>query len=320
MSQVSGIETIALTKRYGQRVAVENIDLCVKQGEIYGFLGPNGSGKTTTIMMMVAVLPPSQGKIFILGEEMRKDATALRKRIGMVSEHIAVYGDMTALDYLQFFAKLYGVKHPEERIRTLLESVELSTRTKSILKEYSRGMHQKLALVRALLHDPDVLIMDEPASGLDPSGIAQVRKLIRDQAEKGKTVFLSSHILSEIEHTADRIGILSQGRLVVQGSVAEVLEKMGAGHFYLVQYSGSRARVIDCLEQIPHIRIMTETDTGLRLKSSSDMDLRFEISQAVHSGGGVVLSIEKEQLSLEEAFMRATGMITSSPESSHNEK
>lgn len=319
------ISTLGLTKRYAQRTVVDNIALQVRPGEIYGFLGPNGAGKTTTIHMLLGIVRPTGGTVHVLGKEMSQSALTLKRRIGVVSEHQSLYGDMTAEEYLRFFADLFAVPGADKRIGELLEAVDLLPRRRSRIKEFSHGMQQKLSLVRALLHSPDLLVMDEPASGLDPYGISQVRALIYDLKRAGKTIFLSSHILSEIEQTADRVAILARGQIVAEGTVAQIQRELQPGDRYALEYEGDEQAMQRALSALPYVDSVVSEKGKLQLQLNTSDDLRAEISRLVTAAGGTVLGISRIQMSLEEAFMTVTnekvGALAStakSPDSIHS--
>ncbi|MGH2545051.1 MAG: ABC transporter ATP-binding protein, partial [Ardenticatenaceae bacterium] len=258
----AAISTRQLTKRFGEHLAVDRINLEVCPGEIFGFLGPNGAGKSTTIMMLLGILWPSSGSVRVLGQEMSETALALKSRVGVVSEHQSLYGDMTAEEYLGFFAAMYAVANARQRIGELLAALDLDQRRRSRVKEFSRGMQQKLAAARALLHAPELLIMDEPTSGLDPYGISQMRALIYEQKRQGKTVFLSSHILSEIEQSADRVAIIARGQIVAQGSLAEIRGKLAPEVRYTLEYEGDAQAVQRALREIPDLRDVKHEHAG----------------------------------------------------------
>jgi len=221
------IEVEGLSKRFGSRQAVDGLSLSASAGEIYGFLGPNGAGKTTTIRMLLAILASDTGSIRICGRTVRRGDRAGHMLVGAVSELQHLYGDMTCAEYLAFFARLHRVARARERVMEMLGDVGLADRARDRAVELSKGLQQKLGLARALLHDPPVLILDEPVSGLDPHGIREVREIITRERGRGRLVFISSHVLSEIERTADRIGIIRQGRLVYEGSVGDVVARHG---------------------------------------------------------------------------------------------
>jgi ABC-2 type transport system ATP-binding protein len=221
------IEVEGLSKRFGSRQAVDGLSLSARAGEIYGFLGPNGAGKTTTIRMLLGILAPDAGSIRICGRRVRRGDRAGRMLVGAVSELQYLYSDMTCEEYLAFFAGLHRVTSAKERVAEMLADVGLADRARDRAVDLSKGLQQKLGLARALLHDPPVIVLDEPVSGLDPHGIREVREIITRERGRGRLVFISSHVLSEIERTADRVGIIRQGRLVHEGPVGDVVARHG---------------------------------------------------------------------------------------------
>jgi len=306
VSLVPAISTDQLTKCFGAHSAVDGVTLQVRPGEIFGFLGANGAGKTTTIMMLLGILPPSNGSIRILGQEMGERSLTLKTRIGVVSEHQSLYGEKTAEEYLAFFADLYAVPNARRRIGDLLAALDLEGRRGSRVKTFSRGMQQKLATARALLHSPELLVMDEPASGLDPYGISQIRELINEQKRQGRTVFLSSHLLSEIEQTADRVAIIARGRIVSEGSMADIRRELSPDARYVLEYEGDEGALRRALRRVGGLRRAEADGTKLVLSVASGEDARGEISRAVAAAGGVVLGLTRQEMSLEEAFLAVT--------------
>src|SRR6202521_4480113 len=217
---------VALSKAYGKRLAVDHLDLLVDRGELFGFLGPNGAGKNTTIRMALGLVAPTNGSVEILGQEVRRNRAKVLPRVGALVESPALYGYMSGRNNLRAIGDLLGgVK--EKRIDEVLEIVSLKGRDKDKVKTYSMGMKQRLGLPIALLSDPDLLILDEPANGLDPAGIVEMRDLLRGLAAGGKTVFISSHVLSEVQQICTRVAIINHGRLVRLAPVAELLEAPG---------------------------------------------------------------------------------------------
>ncbi|MDE1925069.1 MAG: ABC transporter ATP-binding protein [Patescibacteria group bacterium] len=212
-----------LTKSYGGRMAVDHIDLSVETGEFYGFLGPNGAGKTTTIRMLTGILQPDEGVVSV-GGHASGDKQKIAELIGVVPEGRGFYDWMTAYEYLDFFAELYGLAgaEKEKRIADLLEKVGLTKRKNSRVGTYSRGMKQRLALARALINSPRILFLDEPTLGLDPQGQEDIQRLLKDLNKEGITIFLSSHLLNEVSNLCSRIVILHGGRIVANGTLAEL--------------------------------------------------------------------------------------------------
>jgi ABC-2 type transport system ATP-binding protein len=217
---------IALSKAYGKRLAVDHLDLQVDRGELFGFLGPNGAGKTTTIRMALGLVAPTNGSVEILGLEVRHNRSKVLPRVGALVESPALYGYLSGRNNLRAFGDLLGGV-PQKRIDEVLEIVALKGRDKDRVKTYSMGMKQRLGLAIALLNNPDLLILDEPANGLDPAGIVEMRDLLRGLAADGKTVFISSHVLSEVQQICTRVAIINQGKLVRVAPVAELLEAPG---------------------------------------------------------------------------------------------
>src|SRR2546426_1292892 len=217
---------IALSKAYGKRLAVDHLDLQVDRGELFGFLGPNGAGKTTTIRMALGLVAPTNGSVEILGMEVRHNRSKVLPRVGALVESPALYGYLSGRNNLRVFADLLGGVSAK-RIDEVLEIVSLKGREQDRVKTYSMGMKQRLGLAIALLSNPDLLILDDPANGLDPAGIVEMRDLLRELAGEGKTVFISSHVLSEVQQICTRVAIINHGKLVRVAPVAELIEAPG---------------------------------------------------------------------------------------------
>jgi ABC-2 type transport system ATP-binding protein len=220
------LRAIALSKAYGKRLAVDHLDLQVDRGELFGFLGPNGAGKTTTIRMALGLIAPTNGSIEILGFEVRHNRSRVLPRVGALVESPALYGYLSGRNNLRAFGDLLGGVSAK-RIDEVLEIVSLKGREKDRVKTYSMGMKQRLGLAVALLNNPDLLILDEPANGLDPAGIVEMRDLLRGLAAEGKTVFVSSHVLSEIQQICNRVAIINHGKLIRLAPVTELLDSPG---------------------------------------------------------------------------------------------
>lgn len=219
------IKTTQLTKIYGTQKAVDNLDMNVRQGQIYGFLGQNGAGKTTTIRMLLGLIKPTHGEIELFGESLHKNQKEILRRIGSIVEFSGFYENLTARENLSINAKLMGV-HKKNAMDEALEIVGLHQETKKLVGSYSLGMKQRLGIARAILHHPELLILDEPTNGLDPVGIKEIRRLIKSLAEERKiTILVSSHILSEVEQLADQIGVVHQGRLLEEISFEELRKR-----------------------------------------------------------------------------------------------
>ena len=220
------IETTQLTKRYGPHVAVDRLDLKVEEGDFFGLLGPNGAGKTTTIRMLSALLPPTSGQITISGFEPQVRPEQVKQIIGVVCESYGFYGWMSGEQYLSCFADLYRIRDKARRVRELIALVGLQAAEDKPLATYSRGMQQRLGIARAILHEPRILVLDEPTLGLDPEGQKEIHRLLVDLNRGGTAVLLSSHSLAEVERLVNRIAVLNQGKLVAQGTMGEMRRRL----------------------------------------------------------------------------------------------
>ncbi len=222
------IETKNLTKCYGALIAVNDLSLAVEQGAIYGFVGPNGAGKTTTMRMMTTLLQPTSGEAWVAGCSVTKDARGVRRAIGYMPDFFGVYDDMKVWEYLDFFAACYEIPEATRTglITDLLELVDLTHRREDMVDTLSRGMKQRLCLARTLAHDPQILILDEPASGLDPRARIEIRELLMELSRMGKTIFFSTHILADVAEICTQVGIVEAGRLVAQGSLEEMQRRL----------------------------------------------------------------------------------------------
>jgi ABC-2 type transport system ATP-binding protein len=225
----AAIETINLSKRYGRTLALDQLNLHVAAGTIYGFVGPNGAGKTTTLRMLAGLLEPSGGEIRLLGERLDREGRASQRLVGYMPDFFGVYDDLRVWEYLDFFARCYNLPPAKRRstVEGLLDLVDLMPKRDTLVQSLSRGMQQRLCLAHALVHDPPILLLDEPASGLDPRARVELRELLRTLREMGKTIMLSSHILSELAEVCTALGIMQNGRLIASGSVTDVKRQLG---------------------------------------------------------------------------------------------
>jgi len=300
------IRTENLTKEYDGFKAVDNLNLRVRKGEIYGFLGPNGAGKTTTILMLLGILRPTRGKVYLMGEQLKKNPLEIKKKIGVVSEKQYLYKEMSAEEYLNFFADLYGVKNKRKRIDELLSAVNLSEVRKRKLGAFSRGMQQKIGFARAFLHEPEVLLLDEPVSGLDPVGIKQVRDLIKEENKRGRTIFISSHLLSEVERLCGKMGIINKGKLLAEDTMDNLKTRLSDFVELEVEVSEMKKEIIDALSSFEFVKELSTKGNLLTLRVASGKDYRAQISQAISQQRGIVLGIKKREMSLEDAFITIT--------------
>jgi ABC-2 type transport system ATP-binding protein len=302
------IRTENLTKHYGSHVSLDQLNLDVRPAEIYGFLGPNGAGKTTTIHLLLNLLRPTSGQAIVLGEPLKAGAFGFRRRIGVVAEEPVELLPLTGWELVQYFAQLYGVDKPEPRMTELFHALDLWNARHALAHDYSHGMRQKLSLIRALVHEPSLLILDEPVSGLDPHGIRQVRELIHQYRDQGGTVFISSHILSEIERSADRIGILHQGQLLIEDTLAGLRRRIGKGRRIAIELDTVPTGLTERLRSESYVLELEVSESGrqLELLLDDDRDVRPKLSQFITESGGIILGMESEEMSLEDAFVTIT--------------
>ncbi|MDZ5471741.1 ABC transporter ATP-binding protein [Bacillus sp. 31A1R] len=294
------IQTKQLTKKFGNRDVVENVNLAIKKGEIYGFLGPNGAGKTTTIRMLLGLARPTKGSIHIFGKDMKKERLAVLRRVGSLVEYPSYYGHLTAYENLEAVRRLIDV--PKSRIDEVLSIVRLSKEANRPVKGFSLGMKQRLGIATALLGKPDLLILDEPTNGLDPSGILEVRELIKSMpSEHGITILVSSHLLSEIDQMATQVGIISKGKMIFQDSI-ETLRKQSKSNIHIVvnePETAWRALLSRGLQ-------VDKAENGLMLENVSDQKVA-EIIEALVKEHIAVYRVQEQKQSLEDIFLQMIG-------------
>lgn len=300
------INTKGLTKYFGNFKAVNDLTLNVKKGEIYGFLGPNGAGKTTTILMLLGIMKPTKGEVSLFDRPLYEDYFNIKKKIGVVSEKQYLYKEMTPFEYLDFFADFYRVKNRKKRIKELLEWVNLSEVQDKKLKQFSRGMQQKVGIARAIIHNPEILILDEPISGLDPIGIKEVRDMIEEQKRLGKTIFISSHLLSEVEKICDRVGIINKGVLLAEDRMENLKMRLSKEIEIEIELKKVIPEVIKALSSLDFVNKVTQEKNLLVVKVKTDRDHRDELVKIISSQGGAILGFKLREMSLEEAFITIT--------------
>ncbi len=290
------VETRGLTKRYGSLTAVSDLNLTVRRGEVYGFLGPNGAGKTTTLRMLLGLIRPSSGEATVIGDSPGTPESL--ERVGALVESPAFYPYLSGRDNLRVMARYSGVG--KDRIEEVLDQVELSERAKDKFRKYSLGMKQRLGVAAALLKDPELLILDEPTNGLDPKGMADMRRLIRTLGTGERTVLLSSHLLGEVEQICDRVGVIQKGELVAQGTVSELRGREG-----LLVRAEPLKDAHEIAKRLSGVEEVKETDGMLRL--TIDPGRAAEINAKLVSAGLRVSEIRPSEQSLEEVFLELTG-------------
>ncbi|MFJ7932977.1 ATP-binding cassette domain-containing protein [Sporosarcina sp. NPDC096371] len=304
------IEIKGLTKRYGKFCALDDLNLTLAEGTVFGFVGANGAGKSTTFLILATLLQPTAGDVFINGVNVRKNPSEVRKMIGYMPDFFGVYDQLKAEEYLDFYGASYGIPEAERKILIpqLLELVNLSHKRYDYVDLLSRGMKQRLCLARSLIHDPKVLILDEPASGLDPRARVEMRDILKTLKKMGKTILISSHILPELAEMCDEIGVIDNGRLVAHGSVAEIQEKLRGERVITVRLTDSSDKIIAFFEEDPFITNIERMDDGVGItfsyKGTEDDQVGLLKRAILHDIP--ILSFMEHITNLEDVFMEIT--------------
>jgi ABC-2 type transport system ATP-binding protein len=305
-------ETSNLTRRYGTSLAIDSLNLAVPQGAIYGFIGPNGAGKTTTMRILTTLLQPSSGQAWVAGHSVVKEPRQVRRMVGFMPDFFGVYDNMKAWEYIDFFAASYGV--PAARrprlIEELLELVDLQHKREAYVMGLSRGMKQRLSLARTMAHDPQLLILDEPASGLDPRARVELRELLRELRALGKTIMISSHILTELAEVCTHIGIIEQGNLLVSGDVSSIMRSLHAHHIYEVHLLSDLDEAAALARGFPgvlDVRTLPDaTPPMLQIDLEGDERGVSDLLAHLVGGGTQVIHFAGQVSDLEEIFLRVT--------------
>lgn len=301
------IEVKNLSKRYGTHLALDNVSFKAKKGEILGLLGPNGAGKTTTMRILTGFLPPTDGHATIAGFDILENSMQVREKVGYMPEHVPLYPDMTVTGYLNFWAKIRGIKKPKDRVESILERVHLIDRRKSLIRNLSKGMRQRLGLAQALVHDPEVIILDEPTIGIDPQQVIEVRDSVRDLAND-HTVLFSTHILSEAEQVCDRVIILNVGKLVAEGEPEKLRRNLQKGMDIYVQISTKNDKEAEqVLVSIPGVTGVEKLGEGFILHTKKGTDIRANISKRLAKTGNDILELRPVAMTLEDIFLDIIG-------------
>lgn len=311
------IEIKQLTKRFKKRIAVNNVNFNIENGEIFGLVGPNGAGKTTTMRMLVTLLKPDQGEIFVGGYSILKHANDVRRQIGFMPDSFGVYGDMTVNEYLDFFGACYKI-HPHRRaqlISDLLDLVDLGHRRDDMVDTLSTGLKQRLGLARVLIHDPGILVLDEPASGLDPRARVEVRELLLEVARLGKTILFSSHILADVGELCSRVGIIEDGKMAALGTLQQLSQHVMPHrqiHIELLSLSEDAQAALRLMPGVAEVRAMENSKrASLEVDFIGDDDSIHQLLAKLLAGGFPVVHFSEASKNLEEVFMRTTKGIVS---------
>lgn len=314
------IETINLTKRYADLTALNALNLTINEGDCFGFIGPNGAGKTTTIKILATLLKPSSGQAQVAGMTVGYQNRQIRPLIGYVPDFMGAYQDMVVHEYLEFFAAAYNINGAQRRkvVADVLELTDLSYKQTAEVSSLSRGMQQRLSIARVLLHDPKVLLMDEPASGLDPRARIEIRELLKELKRMGKTILISSHILHELAELCNTVGIIEKGELLFSGSVNEILKRAKVGHVIHVGVAERMEAATKVLDQMPGVtRTAIVQGDGTAASGAAERLIHIaydermggvftDIPNILVNNGFRITHFQEEPVNLETAFMRLT--------------
>jgi len=305
---VPAVQTFALTRLYGSMIALNALNLTVNRGDLFGFIGSNGAGKTTTLRILATFLAPSSGTAQVLGHDVVRDADAVRHVIGYMPDFFGVYKDMEVTEYLDFFGACYKIpsSQREKTVNDVLELVGLSEKKGALIGALSRGMQQRLGLARVLIHDPAVLLLDEPASGLDPRARIEMMAILQELQKMGKTIIISSHILSELETLCNRVAIIEKGKLIYSGPVQGVRDQMAVGRIFLVKVLGDEARAVELLKARPEVNQVEQVEGRIKVTLNDHETDPGCVAETVVHGGLKLVGLEEYELGLEEVFMRVT--------------
>jgi ABC-2 type transport system ATP-binding protein len=299
------IETSGLTKRYESLIAVNKLDLKVERNTIHGFLGPNGAGKTTTLKILVGLLKADSGSVSVLGQELGWDKPDVRLKIGFMPELPKLPKHLKGRELLDIYGRMYGMTKEErnKQIPKLLDIVGLKERGNDFVGKYSKGMQQRLGMAQALLGEPELVILDEPSIGLDPVGMVEVREIMKEIAKEGVTVFLSSHLLHEVQQVCTHVTIINKGVAVASGTLKQISAKVRGPMTIEAEVDKLSEVVIKKVKELPFVKDVSKDEKKLYVELKTRDDVRSQVSQAITGGGGIVTSMKLKGESLEDVFM-----------------
>jgi ABC-2 type transport system ATP-binding protein len=314
------IEIKGLTKKYGDLFAIREINLSLQAGDVFGFIGPNGAGKTTTMRILATLLQPTWGEAYVAGHSIYTAPKDIRRAIGYMPDFFGVYDDMKVIEYLEFFAAAYRIRGEQRRkvCDDVLDLVDLGYKRDALVTSLSRGMTQRLGLARVLLHDPQVLLLDEPASGLDPRARIEIRALLKELRSMGKTIMVSSHILPELADVCNKIGIIERGELIVNADVADVMKQVRQQTVLKVAVAQRDGKTLDgaaeLLAGVPQVESVerpSQAGAPLTVTLKADAQDPSDIARALFEDGYALTLLKEDEINLETAFMTLTQGITS---------
>ncbi len=302
------IEIKGLTKRFKEVLALDDLNLNLDKGDVFGYIGPNGAGKTTTLRILATLLKPTSGTATICGFPIDRKKRDIRRCIGFMPDFFGVYDDMTVTEYLAFFAAAYGIKGKERSkiVDDILELTDLGNKRDMMVETLSRGMKQRLGVARVLIHNPQVLLLDEPASGLDPRARIEIRELVKELRNMGKTIMLSSHILSELAEVCTRIGIIEKGKLIVEGNMKELMQKVSRVNVVHVSVDDGLDKAKEILQINPNVLSVNEEDEHLVVELAESVEDPSFVAELLLKEKLKLRLFTTEKADLEDVFMRLT--------------
>ncbi|PYI51734.1 ABC transporter ATP-binding protein [Paenibacillus flagellatus] len=302
------IEIRELTKTYGNFTALNRLDLTIDKGTVFGFVGPNGAGKSTTMSILATLLLPTSGTAKVGGYEVTEYPKEVRRLIGYMPDFFGVYDNFKTTEYLDFYGASYGIPRSErlKLIPQLLELVNLTDKADFYVDSLSRGMKQRLCLARSLVHDPELLILDEPASGLDPRARIEMREILKELKTMGKTIIISSHILPELAEMVDEIGVIENGVLLAKGKVTDIQQRMRANRVLHIRFVDREEDAVAFLKELPLVSLVLHDELGVHVHFGGRDEEQWELLKLLVSGGYKVLSFSEAQTDLEDVFLEIT--------------
>ena len=305
---IPAVQTVGLTRMFGAMTALKSLDLTVNKGDLFGFIGSNGAGKTTTLRILATFLAPTSGQALVLGHDVVREADAVRHVIGYMPDFFGVYKDMEVTEYLDFFGACYRIPtaQREKTVSDVLELVGLSEKKGALIGALSRGMQQRLGLARVLIHDPRVLLLDEPASGLDPRARIEMMAILQELQRLGKTIIISSHILSELETLCNRVAIIERGQLIYSGPVQGVRDQMATGRIIWARVSSDPAKALELLKARAEVASAETMDGQIKITLAGHDTDHSIVAQVLVLGGARLTELREDEVGLEEVFLRVT--------------
>lgn len=302
------VEVMGLYKKYGDFIAVNHLDLSIEDGEVFGFVGPNGAGKTTTMKIMAGLIRPDGGSITISGFDALKDSQKLKRIIGYMPDFFGVYDNLKVMEYMEFYASIYGItgSEAEKLCKKLMELVDLNDKSEFFVDELSRGMKQRLCLARCLVHDPQLLILDEPASGLDPRARIEIQEIIKRLKEQKKTIIISSHVLQELSELCTSVGVIDKGKMIVKGEVDEIMLHLNSSNPIQIHITDNKTTALNILKSEKKVKNISISDNDISVGFLGTQEEEADLLKKLITNNVGIASFIRQSGNLEEIFMKVT--------------